>query len=60
MITPVVAINELRKEIALSQLSQIIELPILEGLICTGTHNSQSEQPGYDNAVFFTQNDRLR
>ena len=41
----------MRQEIALAQLSQIIDLPILEGLVCAG--NQSKEDPGYDNTVFF-------
>ena len=45
------AIAEMRQEIALAQLSQIIDLPILEGLVCAG--NQSKEDSGYDNTVFF-------
>ncbi|XP_067947819.1 uncharacterized protein [Watersipora subatra] len=46
------AITDIRQEIALSQLSLLIDLPILEGLVCSGSAGSR-EEPGYDNSVFF-------
>lgn len=52
-----VAIADLRQEIALSQLSQVIDLPILEGLVCAGAQ--QREEPGYDNTVFFNEQQEL-
>lgn len=47
----ITAIGEMRQEIALAQLSQIIDLPILEGLVYTG--NQSKDDSGYDNTVFF-------
>lgn len=47
----VTAIVEIRQQIALSQLSQTIDLPFLEGLVCAG--GGSKDEPGYDNSVFF-------
>jgi len=41
----------MKQEIALSQLSQLLDLPFLEGLVCSS--NQGKESPGYDNSVFF-------
>lgn len=47
----ITAIVELRQEIALSRLSQMLDLPVLEGLVCHAA--TTNNDPGYDNAVFF-------
>ncbi len=45
--------EEIRRELALSQLLQLIELPVVEGIICdTATNGANKEQMAFNNLAF--------